>query len=295
MSIGTLSQGLFAWLADVTLQSTVILALAGGMVILRPRLSAARKHFLLAAALISVPTLMLSSGLAPMWQPFRNDAFSVVAPQPQTQSSVALPLPDPFSVQRSDPFRDTAPEKTEVLVTPSHFQAVSWRAVAGGLWLAGIVMVMLALMRSALALRRLRSVATPETDARLLGHFRDAQTALTLVLPDSTLRRSIVCAVPMTWGWRKRTILLPQEAVEWSDSRLQLVLRHELAHIARGDVAASLLTTISAALLWFHPLVWLSWRACNAAREQAAMTSLSLTENPPVWTLRMSCSRRSRL
>ena len=269
MNIETLSNGLFAWLADVTLQSTIILALAGGMVILRPRMSAARKHFLLAAALISVPALMLSSGLAPMWQPFRHDASNVVASQPQIQPSVALPLADPFSVQRSDPFRDTAPEKTEVLVTPSHFQAVSWRAVAGGLWLAGIAMVILALMRSALALRRLRRVATPETDARLLGHFRDAQAALKLVLPDSTLRRSIECTVPMTWGWRKRTILLPQQAVEWSDSRLQLILRHELAHIARGDVAVSLLTTISAALLWFHPLVWLSWRVCNVAREQA--------------------------
>ena len=269
MNIETLSNGLFAWLADVTLQSTVILALAGGMVILRPRMSAARKHFLLAAALISVPALMLSSGLAPMWQPFRHDASNVVASQPQIQPSVALPLADPFSVQRSDPFRDTAPEETEVLVTPSHFQAVSWRAVAGGLWLAGIAMVILALMRSALALRRLRRVATPETDARLLGHFRDAQAALKLVLPDSTLRRSIECAVPMTWGWRKRTILLPQEAVEWSDARLQLVLRHELGHIARGDVAVSLLTTVSAALLWFHPFVWLSWRVCNVAREQA--------------------------
>ena len=269
MNIETLSNGLFAWLADVTLQSTVILALAGGMVILRPRMSAARKHFLLAAALISVPALMLSSGLAPMWQPFRHDASNVVASQPQIQPSVALPLADPFSVQRSDPFRDTAPEETEVLVTPSHFQAVSWRAVAGGLWLAGIAMVILALMRSALALRRLRRAATPETDARLLGHFRDAQAALKLVLPDSTLRRSIECTVPMTWGWRKRTILLPQEAVEWSDARLQLVLRHELGHIARGDVAVSLLTTVSAALLWFHPFVWLSWRVCNVAREQA--------------------------
>ena len=269
MNIETLSNGLFAWLADVTLQSTVILALAGGMVILRPRMSAARKHFLLAAALISVPALMLSSGLAPMWQPFRHDASNVVASQPQIQPSVALPLADPFSVQRSDPFRDTAPEKTEVLVTPSHFQAVSWRAVVGGLWLAGIAMVILALMRSALALRRLRRVSTPETDARLLGYFRDAQAALKLVLPDSTLRRSIECAVPMTWGWRKRTILLPQEAVEWSEARLQLVLRHELAHIARSDVAVSLLTTVSAALLWFHPLVWLSWRVCNVAREQA--------------------------
>lgn len=269
MNVDTLSPGLFAWLADVTLQSTVILALVAGMVILSPRMSAARKHFLIAAALISVPVLMLSSGLAPMWQPFRNVPPNVVATQSQIEPSVAQPLADPFSVQRSDPFRDSAPEKTEVPVTPSHFQAVNWRAVAGGLWLAGIAMVILALIRSALALRRLRSVATPETDARLLAHFRDAQAVLKLALADSTLCRSIECAVPMTWGWRKRTILLPQEAVEWSDARLQLVLRHELAHIARGDVAVSLLTTVSAALLWFHPLVWLSWRACNAAREQA--------------------------
>ena len=64
-------------------------------------------------------------------------------------------------------------------------------------------------------------------------------------------------------------MLLPEQAAGWTETRLRLVLRHELAHIARGDVLVTLLTTVAALLLWFHPLVWVMLRASARAREQA--------------------------
>jgi len=38
----------------------------------------------------------------------------------------------------------------------------------------------------------------------------------------------------------------------------ELVLRHELTHVHRGDALWSLAMEIATALLWFHPLAWLA-------------------------------------
>ena len=46
-------------------------------------------------------------------------------------------------------------------------------------------------------------------------------------------------ALLVTWGMRRPTIILPDAARGWSDERLRVVLRHELAHIRRGDWGAS--------------------------------------------------------
>lgn len=60
--------------------------------------------------------------------------------------------------------------------------------------------------------------------------------------------------------WAPRSLLLlPPDFLERFDSTgRQLVLRHELAHLSRGDTWWNLLAELAAAALWFHPLVWLA-------------------------------------
>ena len=60
--------------------------------------------------------------------------------------------------------------------------------------------------------------------------------------------------------WRPR-ILLPTHWREWTDSELNAVLAHELAHIAHGDFAAVLISQLSIVVHFYHPLVhWLAGR-----------------------------------
>src|SRR3954470_18024723 len=67
----------------------------------------------------------------------------------------------------------------------------------------------------------------------------------------------------------RHVILLPREADEWSAARRELVLRHELAHVARLDVLTQLLARVVSALHWPNPLAWLAERNLRRECEQA--------------------------
>jgi hypothetical protein len=76
-------------------------------------------------------------------------------------------------------------------------------------------------------------------------------------------------STPLTWGWFDPVIMLPEDALEWSEEHRQIVLRHELAHVARADALAQLAAGVACAIYWFHPLVWIAERKLRAECEQA--------------------------
>ncbi|MGY3040540.1 TonB family protein [Rhodanobacter sp. TND4EL1] len=54
-------------------------------------------------------------------------------------------------------------------------------------------------------------------------------------------------------------VLLPPDFLQrFAAAERQLILRHERAHLRRGDVLWSLLAEAIAVLLWFHPLTWVA-------------------------------------
>ncbi|GEP44256.1 M56 family metallopeptidase [Brevifollis gellanilyticus] len=243
------------WLFDVTLQATLLLAFTGGVLTLFPRLSAARRHFVQASVLLLIPVLILASLVVPGWRvawPVEMPAvIANAAPAKMvTESPAAPPADSALSLKVSVSDR-----------MPSYVWTLFWLGGAGA---GGVV-----LMVSARSLSRLLRSSRLVEDREIQGCFQEEAEALGLHLPASSLRMSAECQVPMTWGLRRKIILLPEQANGWSETRLRLVLRHELAHIARGDILVSLLTTLAALLLWFHPFVWGMFRASQRTREQA--------------------------
>src|SRR5262249_9437879 len=74
---------------------------------------------------------------------------------------------------------------------------------------------------------------------------------------------------PATAGFLHPVVLLPAEAEGWSESRLDMVFRHELAHIRRGDWLASLVARLACVLYAPDPLVWLA-NAWQRSESEAA-------------------------
>jgi hypothetical protein len=72
-------------------------------------------------------------------------------------------------------------------------------------------------------------------------------------------------ATPIVIGILRPVVILPERATQWSDSDLDAVLTHEMAHIERGDLALALVAQVACVVYWCNPLVWMA--AARLARE----------------------------
>ena len=75
--------------------------------------------------------------------------------------------------------------------------------------------------------------------------------------------------IPITTGIVRPMILFPAPARRWSPQRIELVLRHELAHVHRQDVFWNSLVALIKSLFWFQPLCWIGHAKMSLEREQA--------------------------
>jgi beta-lactamase regulating signal transducer with metallopeptidase domain len=74
---------------------------------------------------------------------------------------------------------------------------------------------------------------------------------------------------PMTFGWIRPTIVVPQALTTGRSAvNLEPLLAHELVHVRRGDALVGLLQVAAQCLWWFHPLVWWANRQIGRERER---------------------------
>ena len=81
--------------------------------------------------------------------------------------------------------------------------------------------------------------------------------------------RSDALDIPCTWGVLRPVILLPRRAMTWTQEQLDAVLLHELGHVRRMDGLFVILSRITCAVYWFHPLVWWVHRRAREDAERA--------------------------
>lgn len=102
------------------------------------------------------------------------------------------------------------------------------------------------------------------------------------------VRRSVrVLAVegipaPVAFGTLRPAVLVPADFAErFSRSQQQVILAHELAHLAAGDPAWLLVSELMTALFWWHPAAHLAHRRLLAVSEQAADEASLLVPGGP--------------
>ena len=78
-------------------------------------------------------------------------------------------------------------------------------------------------------------------------------------------------AAPAVFGLFRPTICLPCNIdSSLTEQELRWVVRHELAHIRRRDIAVMVVASVAGACHWFNPLVWFTISRLRAAMEAAA-------------------------
>jgi TonB family protein len=130
------------------------------------------------------------------------------------------------------------------LAASAHGTATSQAATQTGWWLAlvwaaGAAVMLSRAIAGRVGLGILRGRSTPfARESRINTRTAEVQT-------------------PILCGLLRPVILLPEEAAEWTDEQLRMVVTHELTHFRQGDVWTNLLAQTVRALLWFHPVAWL--------------------------------------
>jgi len=244
-------------LVEIAVRGSIVLFIGLiGYAILR-RQAPGLRHAVLAATLCAAPLAVPLGGMLP--------AITVTLPRPLT--TTALPTASE-PIVASGIVAATAAD-ADVAAEPFR---VSRGAIALAAWAVGTLIALGALALSLLRLARATRAAAPirqgEWDDALARASRAAGLQRAVVLRESP--RSDLLA---TWGWRRAYLLLPREALDWSRTRIDVVLGHELAHVRRNDWAWQVYATVIRAVFWWNPLAWViahrlsieSERACDDA------------------------------
>ncbi len=137
------------------------------------------------------------------------------------------------------------------------------------LYLLGIAVMLARVAAAVHGGQRLRRMGSPVEDAALLDAIARHADALGLHgAPVIAYCEQVV--VPTVVGVFRPMVLLPISlCAGLSPGQLELLLRHELAHIRRYDHLINILQRIVEAVLFFHPGVWYVSRLIRIEREEA--------------------------
>ncbi|CUO69811.1 Regulatory protein BlaR1 [Roseburia hominis] len=143
-----------------------------------------------------------------------------------------------------------------------------------GIWLVGILAMIILVIKSSLRLRTLEKSALPlqNPEVRRLYHR---------CLVEMGIRRNILVystaflKSPIIVGLLKPCIYLPIHLIsDYNESDMRYMLLHELQHYKHKDAVASYLMNLTGVIYWFNPLVWYALKEMRNDREVACDTSV---------------------
>ncbi|HXJ60549.1 MAG TPA: M56 family metallopeptidase [Verrucomicrobiae bacterium] len=147
-------------------------------------------------------------------------------------------------------------------------------------WVVGSVLVLGWIGLGHGLFRRVRRGAVPIRDPNLLARVEWARVKLGL---PATLRVLVSPRFqgPIAFGILRPGIGLPCGFGTEPETRQDVMLLHELAHVEARDPAWQLCADVAAALVWWHPAIWWARRGLQFANEIAAdETSLWVADGP---------------
>jgi beta-lactamase regulating signal transducer with metallopeptidase domain len=278
------------FVAVMLVKATLLLATGGLAAAIARRAGAATRHAIWAITLAGALGLPLAMIALPAWG-VRALPHSVQ--QENGTQTGALPNAATGPVSRAFETNDRTatalPHQPSPRAASSHSGAV-WtisRLASASLplwlplaWLLGAVGMLSWMVIGRFGLRRVARRADT-LDAAEWRSLLEEERARAGVDKAVQLLSSPMVTTPLTWGIGSPVILLPAESGDWSHEHRAVVLRHELAHIARGDSLVQILAGTTCAIYWFHPLVWFAIGRLRAEQERACDDRVLASGTPP--------------
>ena len=252
----------------LVVKSTLILAIAFILASLLRSAAASARYTLWTlafAAIVALPIVMIA---APSWKiAFRSTPGLVraenielpVAPRTVTPITTIDPVTIRARTQDAVNTAITTVERSGFNVSPLALLLV---------WLGGTIFLLLRMVAGRLSLQRIAGQAVALTGNDWISLVRRESARLGIARTIAILVSESV-STPLAAGVRSPVIILPAGAEQWTAEHREIILRHELAHIARGDALVCLLSGIACAFYWMNPLVWIASRRLRTEQERS--------------------------
>ena len=153
--------------------------------------------------------------------------------------------------------------------TPSSLGYILW-----GIWLTGILIMIIFIIKSSLQLRSLEKSALPLQN-------REVRTLYNYCLEEMRIHRNIpvystaFLKSPIIVGFFKPRIYLPINLIsDYNKSDMRYMLLHELQHYKHHDAIAGYLMNLAGMVYWFNPIVWYAIKEMRNDREVACDSSV---------------------
>ena len=257
-------------------KATLVLALGLLLVAMMRSYTPSARHLVLLGCLGASVVLPVAMLVSPQWKVAILNSSAVTdagsfahAARPDKRVTAYLAAPNALSGKESTKAVGALAGGVDAVRSPSasggQFDAAALLPVV---WVIGFVLVVAWLVVGRLRLDHIARTAWPLAEAdwrRIL----DEELRAAGISKGVRLFSSPAVSTPLTWAWRSPVVMLPEDAIDWSEDHRRIVLRHELAHVARADSLAQLLAGITCAVYWFHPLAWVVERRLRAECERA--------------------------
>jgi TonB family protein len=249
-------------LLDSTVKVSLIVLVALVVRALLRRRSAAVRHWVLSVAIACAVAMPLLAMMVPAWH------IGLGAFPASTTPSAAPPAAPSQSVVSTTTIVAQGPVATGRVgaggLNTEGAASIGARMV-GPIWMAGAGISLLILLAGLGHLKWLARSARQVDGGRWERLAKEISAAFELRHPVKLLQSDHPTLL-VTWGLLQPKVILPAAARGWSDDRVRVVLRHELAHIRRGDWAVFMTAEVLRAVYWFNPLVWI---ACRRVRQES--------------------------
>jgi len=146
---------------------------------------------------------------------------------------------------------------------------IRWDVIALATYLAIVFSLLIRLLAGVVYSRRLLRSSQRITDPQIVARL-SSQASMTGFIRTPLLAESEHISVPVTLGVLRPAILLPSNWQLWHRAKLDAVLAHECAHVARWDALTQQLSLLHRAIFWFSPLAWWLDRHLADLAEQAS-------------------------
>ena len=187
--------------------------------------------------------------------------------QPSLKSPAILPLdtqPEPVKTTTTS----IAPKNTALVASMPPVSTPPLRVIIHWAWLTVFGLLLFLGSTQWIRVKQMLRRCQPLKNQRWQAIKNDVCDLLG-VARKVTLRSSPTATSPMVTGIFRSWLIVPEQAQNWTDDRVRMVLLHELAHVKRNDLLTHTIAGVTCAVNWFNPLAWFARRQMQTLREIA--------------------------